>query len=365
MKFYYLLVSAAILSGCNEKIDSSNLASDEPVRSVKYTEAVYQSHTQFRELTGIIRSAQTSPISFQVSGTVNHVLVSKGHKVKQGQVLAQLETSNLLLSLRKAQASVGAAKASRLQAQDKFERSEKLNNKGFVSDSELNAIHADFDAKHQQEQLALTDLSNAELNLERAKLYAPFSGQISQVFIDDYTEVNSGQKILELVNDFVYEVDFLLPEALIQEVAFGEKIQIIVPALNDTVFIGQVSEIGAVVKRGNAYAVTLVLSEPTSALRNGMSANIQLNIGSTSQNVVLLPLEAFNFDDKDSSTKENAAIYIVNPTTSRLEKRYVSTKKNINSKVVVLNNLAEGEKIVTAGIPFLYEGQEVTLWEGL
>lgn len=366
MKFIYLLISAAVLSGCNQNKDSSQIETDEPVRSVKYTKAIYQSHTQFRELTGIIRSAQTSPISFQVSGTVNNILVSKGHKVKQGQVLAQLETSDLLLALRKAQASVGAAKASRLQAEDKFQRSEKLNSKGFVSDSELNAIRADFDAKHQQEQLALTDLSNAELNLERAKLYAPFSGQISQVFIDDYTEINSGQKIIELVNDFAYEVDFLLPEALIQEVKFGEQIQIIVPALNDTVFIGQVSEIGAVVERGNAYAVTLLLSEPTAALRNGMSANIQLNIGNTSQDVVLLPLEAFNFNDKDAKNSElNSAIYVVDTDTKRLEKRYVSTKNNINSEVVVLNNLAEGEIVVIAGIPFLYEGQEVTLWEGL
>ncbi|MGF1754091.1 efflux RND transporter periplasmic adaptor subunit, partial [Vibrio makurazakiensis] len=144
------------------------------------------------------------------------------------------------------------------------------------------------------------------------------------------------------------------------------SVQVIIPALNDTVFIGQISEIGAVVQKGNAYAVTLLLEEPIAALRNGMSANIQFSIGSASQDVVLLPLTAFDFGDRTySESTNNAAIYVVSPETLTLEKRYVETKQNINNEVVVLNNLKEGELIVTAGVPFLYEGQQVTLWEGL
>ncbi|WP_167494665.1 MULTISPECIES: efflux RND transporter periplasmic adaptor subunit [Vibrio] len=366
MKPLFAFLIILVTAGCEKQPETTTSTSQETVRSVKFIKSVFESHTQYRELTGVVRSAQTSPISFKVNGTVSHVLVTKGQRVEKGQVLAQLETSDLLLALRKAQASLGAAKAARLQAEDKYTRSATLNEKSFVSDSELSGIKADFDAKQQQENLALTDLSNAELNLERAKLFAPFSGQISQVFIDNYTKVNSGQKIIELVNDFAYEVDFLVPESLIGQVEFGAMVQVVIPALNNTVFMGQISEIGAVVQKGNAYAVTLLLQEPIETLRNGMSANIQFNIGSTSQNVVMLPLEAFDFGDKShSGSKDSAAIYIVSPDDMTLEKRYVQTKNNINSKVVVLSNLDEGEIVVTAGIPYLYEGQKVALWEGL
>ncbi|WP_394250452.1 efflux RND transporter periplasmic adaptor subunit [Vibrio profundi] len=355
-----------LIAGCEKQPDVSEPAQDQVVRSVKFLEAVFDSHTQYRELTGVVKSAQTSPISFKVNGTVSHLLVAKGQKVEKGQVLAQLETNDLTLALKKSNASYGASKAARLQAEDKYRRSATLNEKGFVSDSELNSIKADFDAKQQQENLAQTDLANAELNLERAKLFAPFAGQVSQVFIDNYTKVNSGQKIIELVNDYAYEVDFLVPESLIQEFSFGENVQVKIPALNNTIFLGQISEIGAVVQKGNAYAVTLLLEEPTPSLRNGMSANIQFNIGSTSQDVVLLPLDAFDFGDRSHNQSSNsAAIYIVRPDTMTLEKRYVETKRNINSKVVVLNNLNEGEWVVTAGVPYLYEGQQVTLWQGL
>lgn len=268
--------------------------------------------------------------------------------------------------MRKAQASLGAARVAKLQAEDKYERSAKLNLKGFVSESELIAIRADLDAKQQQENLAQTDLSNAELNLKRAKLYAPFSGQISQVKVDEFTKISAGQQIMELVNDFAYEVDFLVPESLIKEVAYGDKAQVMISALNNAQLVGTVSEIGAVVERGNAYSVTLQLNDTNAALKNGMSADVELSIGGESPNVVLLPLEAFDFNDRSPDLNgDDAAIYVVDPVTNTLEKRYVKTKRNINAQVVVLNNLSEGEKIVTAGIPYLYEGQQVTLWKGL
>ena len=357
---------ALLLTGCGPQNSDTTEKQSPSIRSVKFTTAVFQSHTQTRQLSGIVRSAQTSPLSFKVNGTVSQLLVSKGQRVEKGQVLAQLETSDLLLAVRKAQASLGAARVAKLQAEDKYERSAKLNLKGFVSESELIAIRADLDAKQQQENLAQTDLSNAELNLKRAKLYAPFSGQISQVKVDEFTKISAGQQIMELVNDFAYEVDFLVPESLIKEVAYGDKAQVMISALNNAQLVGTVSEIGAVVERGNAYSVTLQLNDTNAALRNGMSADVELSIGGESQNVVLLPLEAFDFNDRSPDLNgDDAAIYVVDPVTNTLEKRYVKTKRNINAQVVVLNNLSEGEKIVTAGIPYLYEGQQVTLWQGL
>ena len=363
---YIIFLITLVLTGCGPKTSDSSEEQSQTIRSVKFTTAVFQSHTQTRQLSGIVRSAQTSPLSFKVNGTVSKLLVSKGQRVEKGQVLAQLETSDLLLALRKAQASLGAARVAKLQAEDKYQRSAKLNLKGFVSESELIAIRADLDAKQQQENLAQTDLSNAELNLKRAKLYAPFSGQISQVQVDEFTKINSGQKIMELVNDFAYEVDFLVPESLIREVAYGDEAKVTISALNNQTLQGTVSEIGAVVERGNAYSVTLQLNDSNLSLRNGMSADVELSIGGESQNVVLLPLEAFDLNDRSPDLSgDNAAIYIVAPESNILEKRYVKTKRNINAQVVVLNNLSEGEKVVTAGIPYLYEGQEVTLWQGL
>ncbi len=58
------------------------------------------------------------------------------------------------------------------------------------------------------------------------------------------------------------------------------------------------------VERGNAYAVTLQLSESKAELRNGMSAEIQFNIGGSNHGAVLLPIDSFNFNDRDASSEK-------------------------------------------------------------
>ncbi|WP_164684108.1 efflux RND transporter periplasmic adaptor subunit [Vibrio maerlii] len=364
MKAFLIPLISLSLIAC-EGQDTQVKPQEQAVRSVKFITTKYESHRQVREFSGLVKSAQTSPISFKVGGTVNQVLVLKGQRVNKGQILAQLGTEEFTLALNKAKASLGAANASRIQAEDKFTRAAKLNESGFISDSELTAIRADFDAKLEQQNLAMSDLNNAELNLARTVLYAPYTGLISDVLVDDFTKVNSGQKIIELVNNDSFDIDFLVPESLIQEVQYGEEVDITFPSLPEEALVGNVSEIGAVVRKGNAYTVTVRVNGDTSRLRNGMSAIIRLNVGTHNENIVRLPLEAFDFDDKSHGDENNnAAIFVVNPDTHHLERRYVKLLRKINHQVVVLDNLEEGELVVVAGVPYLYEGQKVNLWQG-
>ncbi|RTZ17403.1 efflux RND transporter periplasmic adaptor subunit [Vibrio aquaticus] len=338
---------------------------EQPVRSVKFISAEYQNHQQNRKFGGEVKSATTSPLSFKVGGTIEVIHVKKGQRVKQGDLIAELDKEEFKLALDKANAALGSANAAHFQAKDQFERANKLKERGFVSDSELLTIKADLDAKAQQVNVALTDVDNAALSLARTSLYAPFSGQISAVFLDEFTKISSGTSVTELINSNAYQVDFLVPESLIQEVKFGEQLSVSIPALNDLPLTGIVSEIGAVVEKGNAYSVSLMLENTGDLLRNGMGANVNFTIGKTHEEVVLLPLTAFNFSDsKARNEKENAAIFVVSEELV-LEKRYVQVRRNINSEVVVLSNLKEGEKVVVAGIPYLFEGQKVTLWNGV
>ncbi len=178
--------------------------------------------------------------------------------------------------------------------------------------------------------------------------------------------MNAGQQILELVNDHQFVVDFLLPESLISDIEIGQSITVSVPALDDVEFKAHVSEIGAAVKKGNAYSVTLSLEVGQHKLRNGMSATIGFELEKSQENAILLPLEAFDFDDQTQPQGKNSgAIYVVNPESMTLEKRYVVIQRKIQNKVVVLDHLKQGEWVVVAGVPYLYEGQKVSLWRGI
>lgn len=364
MNYLIILFTAFLLVGCEKKIDSNNDTKAEVIRNVKYLTTARTSFLIERELAGIIQSTRTSPLSFKVGGTVSDILVAKGNRVKKGQVLARLETDELELTIGKASASLGATQAALIQAEDKYSRAEKLQIKGFVSDSELLNIKADFDAKNQQMLSAQIDLRNAKLNLSRTELIAPYAGLISHIMVDDFTKVNSGQKVLELVNNNSLEVAVLVPESLIQHFSFGMGVTIEIPALDDIQVAGELTEIGAVVEKGNAYSVTVRILDSNNKIRNGMSANVMVTLGNEDPTAIVLPLSAVNFDDISAAREEKkAAIYVVNPATMTLEKRYVATERTLDNKFKVYDGLVEGEHVVIAGVPFLFEGQKVQLWQ--
>lgn len=365
MKRLLLLPFLVALTACGERTEVQANIAEKQVKSVKYIETEFANHQQTRQFGGEVKSATTSPLSFKVGGTIEVLHVKKGQRVEKGDIIAELDKEEFALALAKARASLGSATAAHVQAKDQYERANKLKEKGFVSDSELFSIKADLDAKAQQVNVAITDVNNAELSLARTALYAPFSGQVSAVFLDEFTKINSGTTVIELINSNAYQVDFLVPESLIGEVDFGEQINVIIPALNGLVLESSVSEIGAVVEKGNAYSVTLMLSQTNDLLRNGMTAHVVFNIGQQNEQIVFLPLTAFDFNDyEERGEQNNAAIFIVNEQLT-LEKRYVQVRRNINSDVVVLNNLSAGEKVVVAGVPYLFEGQQVSLWNGI
>jgi RND family efflux transporter MFP subunit len=364
VNYLIILFTAFLLVGCEKKTDSNNDTKAEVIRNVKYLTTTRTSFIIERELAGVVQSTRTSPLSFKVGGTVSDILIAKGNRVKKGQVLARLETDELELTIGKASASLGAAQAALVQAEDKYSRAEKLQLKGFVSDSELLNIKADFDAKNQQMLSAQIDLRNAKLNLSRTELIAPYAGLISHVMIDDFTKVNSGQKVLELVNNNSLEVAVLVPESLIQYFSFGMGVTIEIPALDDLQVSGELTEIGAVVEKGNAYSVTVRILESNNKIRNGMSANVMVTLGNEDPTAIVLPLSAVNFDDISAAREEKkAAIYVVNPMTMTLEKRYVATERTLDNKFKVYDGLVEGEHVVIAGVPFLFEGQKVQLWQ--
>lgn len=364
VNYLIILFTAFLLVGCEKKTDSNNDTKVEVIRNVKYLTTARTSFIIERELAGIVQSTRTSPLSFKVGGTVSDILIAKGNRVKKGQVLARLETDELELTIGKASASLGATQAALIQAEDKYSRAEKLQIKGFVSDSELLNIKADFDAKNQQMLSAQIDLRNAKLNLSRTELIAPYAGLISHIMVDDFTKVNSGQKVLELVNNNSLEVAVLVPESLIQHFSFGMGVTIEIPALDDIQVAGELTEIGAVVEKGNAYSVTVRILDSNNKIRNGMSANVMVTLGNEDPTAIVLPLSAVNFDDISAAREEKkAAIYVVNPATMTLEKRYVATERTLDNKFKVYDGLVEGEHVVIAGVPFLFEGQKVQLWQ--
>src|SRR5690606_16798453 len=112
--------------------------------------------------------------------------------------LAKLEAKDVELNYLSAKATLESAKAELKEKEDEYNRYQKLKAQNYVSDTELDKIKSYWMDAQNQIQLSQSRFEEAELNLQRTMLIAPFPGLISKRYLDTFTEVKAGQPIFEI-----------------------------------------------------------------------------------------------------------------------------------------------------------------------
>jgi len=365
---FLICVSAALLlSGCNEPE-----ATPPPVTpSVKFMEVGATSGSRIRQISGVLESSNRSELSFQVSGQVEQVLVNLGDRVTQGQVLAALSPKDYKNTLASRQAQLRNARANLSEKREDYNRKASLLKKGFTSATVVDQARTALEAARAQVDVASSDLRNAELNMSRTTLKAPFDGKISRRDIEPFTEVNAGQMIFELQGENSLKTRVLVPETLIREVSYGQPVSVEFPTLPDVKQQGVVSEVGFQVATGNAFPVRIDLLETNDKLLPGMTAKVSFLFGAGDQSkpVYLIPLSAIDIRQvsedpkKTNRNEEPVPLFVFNPETSTVERRLVQTRDIRHNKLEVIDGLQPGEKVIIAGVAFLQDGQKVQLWQ--
>jgi len=359
-KLTLLLAAVLLLSGCNK---TSDTVTAELPKAVKFQRVSESTGSIFREISGQIRSAEQSSLSFRVNGVLQDIYVSKGDRVVTGQPLAQLDDSDFIVALNKTQASLGSSRASAKAANDQLQRATRLP-EGIISLAEIEQLNNNAEAAQQQVKVIEADLARAKLELQRTILRSPFDGQIAAVSVDNFSKVANGQEVIELIDGDAYEVEVLLPESMIGNINYQQAVTVTVSALQDKVLAGEVSEIGSRVENGNAFPVTIRLNQSSDKLRNGMSGSVKFTVNNSSLPAYLVPLTALNFTYTGTGeSAQDASLYVINELTMTLELRIVKVGHIRANSIEVYSGISESEAIVVAGIPFLRDGMAVTLWQ--
>jgi len=171
-----------------------------PVTAIRVTTAKTESITLRVESRGKVQPAMISQVSAAVNGPVAWIspsLVAGGY-VKQGEVLLRIDNRDYQTALEKSQASKKQAEAEANHATKEFQRLTDLANRKLASDSQLQ------DAKRVAEVAAgrllnaEADLHQAQLNLERTTLKAPFNAEVETRNIELGQNVTPGQSVATL-----------------------------------------------------------------------------------------------------------------------------------------------------------------------
>lgn len=250
--------------------------------------------------TGTIQPLEQVEVGTQVSGEIDKIYVDYNSVVKKGQLLAELDKSNLLENLSQAEATVTSAESELNYAQSSFERTEELYNNNA-------ATRVAYDEAKNSLVKAQTSLQNAKSNYDKSKVnlgYAEIYSPIDGVVLSREVEVGqtvaasySTPTLFTIAHDLTQmKVEADVDEADIGQVKEGQKVKFAVDAYIDDVFYGEVQQIRLQPTTTNnvvTYTVIITAHNPELKLLPGMTASV--TIVTKSETGLVVPSEALNF----------------------------------------------------------------------
>lgn len=161
--------------------------------------------------TGIAEARRSSMLGFQTPGRIAQVGVRIADQVRQGQLLARLDTRGLSAQLDAARAQVEEARAAWQLALDTATRQEVLRARGHVSQQRVDEALAQADTAMARLQSAEALAGALEVQIDLASIRAPFDGVITRRLADEGAIAGPGQPVLELVESGHLEARIGLP----------------------------------------------------------------------------------------------------------------------------------------------------------
>jgi HlyD family secretion protein len=341
--------------------------------------------------TGKIQPRSKVEIKSKASGMVKQLLVDYDDKVKQGQVLAELDKVQLQAIVREAQANFQAAQASRDSATASLERNKvdaegpdvpflKLSmdraeqmykdgvmSKSFVEDAEKNyqmALNKQMSAQRNltvsraeiakadaQVAQAKASLENAEEDLRNSTIVSPIDGLVLSRDVSVGDGVSSililgsqATLVMTLGDTSEVYVQGKVDEADIGKVYLGQPARIVVESFKDKKFIGKVTRISPFGKEKDnvtTFEVRVSISNPTGELKANMTANAEI-ILEEKKDVLMVP-EASLIYDKD----RNATIEMPDAKANNGKKK-IPVKLGISNgvKTEIVSGLTEKQQVI-------------------
>jgi multidrug efflux pump subunit AcrA (membrane-fusion protein) len=374
MRILLIVAAAGLLSACgpNEK---AHEAASAPVRGVQLETVRLQSVPEFYEAAGTVRSATTSVLSAQISGTVLEVRVKAGDRVRRGQLLAVLDDRSPRAQLGAAEAGVAeasqglaevdqalqAAAADRQFAEATYRRYQGLLEKNSVSRQEFDGAEARYKAalaneraaqakKKQIEarsQQARAQQESAQTQFSYSRVISPIDGVVTAKSVDAGTVVMPGTPLLTVEDTARYRLEASLSERYLPKVSVGIPVSV---RTEHATLDGRVVEIVPLADvASRSFLVKVELPRDTDC-RSGEYGTASFAVGEEKR--LTVPRAAV------IERGELEGLFVVGAQGS-VEFRLVKTGKPLGERVEIVSGLAENERVATTQLDKLRDGARV------
>lgn len=349
-----VLAQAALVTtlavGC--KSVSTAKADDAAVAPVHVETAdvtVIETPTALR-LTGSLRGRKEADLAANAAGRVLRTFVERGDEVKEGMVVAQLDTSNAALSLQEARMQVKSQRTQEDINVADCARFEQLWQKGAISAAEHDQTTAKCKTAPISREVAEARENIASKNVGDGAIRAPFTGVVSERFVEVGEYVQASSKVISMVQTGDLRLELTVPEANVASLKTGADVSFTVAAFPDKTFHGTVRFVSAAVRESTRDLVCeAVVPNPDKLLRPGMFADVSLATGT--EKLASVPLSAV-FERQDKKR-----VYVV--VDGRLQERVLQTGPEVDGRLTVHSGLKAGDKVVSKNLAALTNGAKV------
>ena len=264
--------------------------------------------------TGTIEPVTSVTVGTQVSGIVSKLYVDYNSVVKKGQVIAELDKTNLTSELNRAKADLSSAESTLAYETANFKRYQTLFDKGLVSANDYESAKLSYEKARQTAASSRENVQKAQTNLGYATITSPIDGVVLSKAVEEGQTVAASFNTPELFNIAQDLTDMRviadIDEADIGGVKEGQRVTFTVDAFPDDKFEGQVTQVRQeATTTSNVVTYEVVISAPNKdlKLKPGLTANV--TIYTLEKNGVLaVPAKALRFTPNEALLKNGQQI---------------------------------------------------------
>lgn len=341
---------------------------DVTIIEAKTVTAKIENVTTMVTATGTIEPITQVEVGTQVSGVVEKIFVDYNSVVKQGQLITELDKTNLKAATSQAQAFYDNAVSQRSYMQAIYERQKKLYDNQVISRSDYDEANYNYQTAKGTVTQRLSDLQEAKTNLGYANIYSPIDGVVLSRAIDVGQTVAasfSTPTLFTIAQDLKeMQVEADVDEADIGNVKAGQRVDFTVDAYMGETFEGIVTQVRldpTVTSNVVTYTVVIKADNPDLKLKPGLTATISIytlelnDVLTAEAKTITFKPEAeilstynkqHNLAENTNTVSKNETIIWVLESNGSIVQKSVKIGASDGVNVQILSGISKGDKLV-------------------
>lgn len=300
------------------------------------------------EVQGSVEADENILVTAEAQGTIRVIHVKEGQRVSKGQALVTIDSEIL-------QSTIDEVETSLEMANYLFEKQEKLMQEGV-------GVEIEYEQARNQKKALEQKLKTMRSQQGKTVVRAPFSGVIDEVMVSLGEMASPMNPLMRLVNNNDVKITASLAENLLGRIKVGTPVEVLIPAMNDTVISGVVNYKGNFIDPVNRTFRIHVTVKNNSLLLANMNAKVNVVDFSKSEALVV------NTNAILQDTKNNNYVYVLSKDEDDLfavKKVNVIVEKSYNGESCITpvnpNEIKKGDQIVLKGAKGITEADKVKI----